>query len=582
MRLSSGEVLAVRPANLGMPGGMAGKAWTSEDKLQAAEAESKERKVAEEGAKQFADSMQSLLPPGGKQIAMSLLLPYSAADFDLAKVIKFENAISAATGASAAVVKVGQVTEMRSSTVRIDATIKIADEAAYKSIASALQGGDVINTELRQQGLSEVVRMHDENSCKSLYEAQDAMDDKARDLLQRRLLASYKSYGWMPDDAQAWSDDLLTACKNSDRHEKVIWQIQIALDAHDHLGVLNRADEGLAVAEELRSSRPEAASYIYRMLADSFSTCGDQVKSLELLELSKTLAVEAAVRCPCAPCQGKVASVLHSLGATRLIVCEYAKAIDDLEQAKKIYVELGHRDDEAGVLQNLGNCYLSLEQYEKAIEVLEQSLAIHEKISQKSEQVVTTLLPLGRSLSEHGQHDRGVSCLRRAWAVSQELGDDVRLLHARAGIAMCLGQARWAQARAGHLEVPSDVTFAGGISASDADTLQDAETWLKTALELANKHAVANIRMDASMRLACLAFFMGNEDQAVDLLSGYLRFWTLKGPDYCAACMQGSKKDTPMLTCTGCGVARSLCSAKPPTCGSYCVLAVRWLTARRG
>ena len=566
VRLGSGEVLSVRPANLGMPGGMAAGSETLRKKFQAAQEQVEEWKHVREGAEQFADSLSPTLPTGEMQICMSLLMPYSAADFDEAKRLKFENAISAATGVSAADVKVGHVTEMRPSTVRIDATIKIADKAAVESIAGRLKAEGVIDSELRQQGLSEMVRGQTE-------ETEKAMHDEARADILREFLPT--GNGWAPDDDQAWSNDMLAAIKNSDRHEKVIWQILIAHDANDYRDVLKRADEGLAVAEELRSSRPEVASHIYRIVADSFSSCGDQVKSVELLEQSKTLAVEAAARCPCETCRGKVSSVLHSLGATRMVCCEYVKAIDDCEQAKKIHVELGDRDGEAGVLQNLGQCYLSLEQYEQAMEVLEESLAMYEELSNKSEQVMTLLL-LGRCLSWHGQHDRAVSCLRRAWAVSQELDDDANMQHVSAAIAMCLGQARWAQARAGHSQVPSDAIGAGGISTSDVDTLQDAERWLKTAVELA-KHAATNIEMDATVHLACFAFFMGNEDRAVDLLSGYLRWWTLKGPDHCAACMQCFKKDAPIVTCTGCGVARSVCSAKPLTCGSHCALAVLWL-----
>ena len=119
-----------------------------------------------------------------------------------------------------------------------------------------------------------------------------------------------------------------------------------------------------------------------------------------------------------------------------------------------------------------------------------------------------TLQLLGRCLSGHGQHNRAVNCLRRAWAVSEESKDDrkddVKMQPVRAQIAMVLGQARWAQARAGHFEVPSDATSAGGISTSHADTLQDAERWLKTALEIA-KHAATNVEMDATVHLACFS-----------------------------------------------------------------------------
>ena len=106
VRLNSGEVLSVRPANLGLPGGMAGNGT---ERWQAAEEKIKEWKHVQEGAKQFVDSLDPA--PNEKQIVMSLLLPYSAADFDEAKRLKFQDAISAASGASAADVNVGQVTD---------------------------------------------------------------------------------------------------------------------------------------------------------------------------------------------------------------------------------------------------------------------------------------------------------------------------------------------------------------------------------------------------------------------------------------------------------------------------------------
>ena len=121
VRLNSGEVLSVRPANLGLPGGIAGNGT---QRWQAAEEKIKEWKDVQEEAmleaKQFVDSLDPAQDE--KQIVMSLLLPYSAADFDEAKRLKFQNAISAASGASAADVNVGQVTEMRPSTVMATVT----------------------------------------------------------------------------------------------------------------------------------------------------------------------------------------------------------------------------------------------------------------------------------------------------------------------------------------------------------------------------------------------------------------------------------------------------------------------------
>ena len=58
--------------------------------------------------------------------------------------------------------------------------------------------------------------------------------------------------------------------------------------------------------------------------------------------------------------------------------------------------------------------------------------------------------------------------------------------------------------------------------AASADTLQEAETWLRTALDLAVKQGSVNYRMDAEMHLAYVAMMKGDEDEAVELLSQHL------------------------------------------------------------
>ena len=111
-----------------------------------------------------------------------------------------------------------------------------------------------------------------------------------------------------------------------------------------------------------------------------------------------------------------------------------------------------------------------------------------------------------------------------------------------------LGQALWARARQGSR---------GGVSAASADTLQEAETWLRTALDLAVKHGFVNIRMQAQMHLACLTLFKGDEDEAVELLSQHLQEWLGSiGPHRCAGCGQVRGEDAPMLSCDRCRVAR--------------------------
>ena len=150
---------------------------------------------------------------------------------------------------------------------------------------------------------------------------------------------------------------------------------------------------------------------------------------------------------------------------------------------------------------------------------------------------------------------------------------------------LTLGKALWARARAEHHQAAPDATSFGGVSAASADTLQEAETWLRTALDMAVKIGSFNFRMDAQMHLACVAMMKGDEDEAVELLSQHLQGWVDDvGPHRCAGCGQVRGEDAPMLSCDGCHVARCVYAATPVLFGaaSTGMLAVRWLTGRRG
>ena len=117
-----------------------------------------------------------------------------------------------------------------------------------------------------------------------------------------------------------------------------------------------------------------------------------------------------------------------------------------------------------------------------------------------------------------------------------------------------------------------------------ADTLQQAETWLQTTLDMAVKLGWINFRMDAQMHLAYVAMLKGDEDEAVELLSQHLQGWVDDvGRHRCAGCWQVRGQDAPMLRCDGCHVARCVNAATPVLHGAEtAMLAVRWLTGRRG
>jgi tetratricopeptide (TPR) repeat protein len=332
----------------------------------------------------------------------------------------------------------------------------------------------------------------------------------------------------------------------TDRQKRMHDKIVDLFDRKQYRDVVKMAEEGLAVAGELCSARPEIAASIYDMIGGRYNTCHEHVKGLRLFEQARALALEAGDR-------SVLARVCNSLGQYYRGQGEHAKAIAEYEQARAISVELGSRQGEGLVCPNLGLSYMSLKEYDKAIELFEQALAIDEELGNRSGQAGTRI-DLGLCLSQLGQHDRAVACIKQAWAVYQELGDAG--LHL-ALAALHLGEALWAQARAKHHQAAPDAAGCGGICAAGSDTVQEAETWLRTALDLAVKQGFLNLWMDAQMHLACVAMFKGNEDEAVKLLSQHLQWWVgFIGPCRCAGCFQVRGEDAPMLSCDRCRVAR--------------------------
>ena len=283
-------------------------------------------------------------------------------------------------------------------------------------------------------------------------------------------------------------------------------------------------EEGLAVAGALRGVWPVKAGMIYFMLGTGLTVCNERVKALGLLQQARDLALEADDRV-------LLGNVYNGLGACHQMQGEITKAIEV------------HGDDspeEALTRENLGRC-----------------------------------------LSRHGQHDRAISCLEQAFAVRRKMGNAEQ----QALAALDLGEALWAQALAEHQQDAPDATSWGSISAKGAKALQDAETWLVTAIEMAAQDGISNFGPKARMHLACVALVRDDEDSAVKLLSQHLQGWLDGfGRRSCAGCGQCRGEDTPMLSCDNCRVVR--CSSprmSRPRCATATgMLAVGWLTGRRG
>jgi len=84
------------------------------------------------------------------------------------------------------------------------------------------------------------------------------------------------------------------------------------------------------------------------------------------------------------------------------------------------------------------------------------------------------------------------------------------------------------------------------------DGVREAARWLQAAFD--GGHAFAKLH------LAHLNFDAGQEDAALAHLTEHLSWQVQRGRDTCAVCGQTRGEETPMLTCSGCRVAR-FCSA---------------------
>jgi hypothetical protein len=87
--------------------------------------------------------------------------------------------------------------------------------------------------------------------------------------------------------------------------------------------------------------------------------------------------------------------------------------------------------------------------------------------------------------------------------------------------------------------------------------VREAAKWLQAAVD--GGHAFAKLHLAHLTR-----FEAGQEDAALAHLKEHLSWRVQRGRDICAGCGQTRGEDTPMLTCSGCRVAR-YCSADNQT-----------------
>jgi len=332
---------------------------------------------------------------------------------------------------------------------------------------------------------------------------------------------------------------------------------------------------------------------------------GEHRRALEIFQECKVMAEEVGDRVNFNVACGNLGICYEQTG-------EYARAITLLEQSKAISEEVGDREAVAVVCANLGNCYCGTGEHGRALALYEECAARAEEIGDP-EAVAKACYKLGEMFVRMGEYTKAISFFERQYTIGKDL--EVRATQEKA--ALCMGVAlrlhvradrqasganlairvgaeveihslqrspelngvrgkivetldlatgRWgvkvATGRAVLLKpanlllIPAGASdLPGAHSSAPAyleDRVREAEKWLQTALDGGDKSAL--------LHLAHLAFDAGFKDTALDRLKDYLSTRVEAGRYVCDGCRQIRGEGTPMLTCSGCHVAR-FCSA---------------------
>ena len=202
---------------------------------------------------------------------------------------------------------------------------------------------------------------------------------------------------------------------------------------------------------------------------------------------------------------------------TRAYACrsqgDFSKAIEYHAQHLAIAKEVGDRAGEGAAYANLGSCHMHLIEYDKAVAYFKAQHASGMSLKLANVQSLAAL-NMGVALSLH---------VRAARQGTASGADQAPGPHSHSSASACL-----------------------------KDRVREAAKWLQAAFD--------GGCASAKLHLAHLTFEAGQEDAALAHLKEHLSWLVQRGRDICAGCGQTRGEDTPMLTCSGCRVAR-FCSA---------------------
>jgi tetratricopeptide (TPR) repeat protein len=300
----------------------------------------------------------------------------------------------------------------------------------------------------------------------------------------------------------------------------------------------------LAIAKEVGDRAGEGRAYA--SLGCAYDSQGGHAKAIHYHTQCLAIAKEVGDRAGEGGAHANLGIAYDSQGG-------HAKAIKYHGQHLAIAKEIGDRAGEGKAYGNLGNAHQSLGDFSISIEHFAQCLAIAKEVGDRAGEG-RAYGCLGNCHMHLNEYVKAVAYLKAQHALAISL----KLAHMQSRATLNMGVALALHARAARQGPATGADQAPGpqshssASAFVDDLVREAAKWLQAALDGGQPFA--------SLHLAHLSFDAGQEDAALAHLKEHLSWRVQRGRDTCGGCWQTRGEDTPMLTCSGCRVAR-FCSA---------------------
>lgn len=302
-------------------------------------------------------------------------------------------------------------------------------------------------------------------------------------------------------------------------------------NAHDCEGNYPRAmlhyRTTLAICEALQDLEPLSAALLN--IGMLHTKQGEYEQALQITQRALEVCGRSGDRETAMRAHGNLALVYENQG-------RFAEAIACNERGVQLHEE-GMDPDRVHVIYNsLGTCHLHLREYEKAAAYFRRYLAFAESTgNERQKNIAWVNLGLAAMLEARAARARARARAARMFSATRVFSGARMFTAARAfGDEPEEREAREREARVREARV------------------REARGWLATAAEGC---------VNAQLHLAQLLYETGHAHEALRCLKAYLTHYVELARTACDGCGLTRSEDAPMLTCSGCRVAR-FCSVE--------------------